>query len=77
MSRLLPKKHITLERSYLGFGAQILSLINGGESIDALWQKCNSNSNVKHSFDDFILTLDYLYSINVIQVNDEVKICLN
>lgn len=77
MSQMFPKKHITLEQSYLGFGAQLLSLINGNVSIDELWQKSNNSFIVKHNFDDLILTLDYLYSIGVIKINQEGKICLN
>lgn len=77
MSKLLPKKHITLEQSYLGFGAQVLPFIKGCVSIDELWQNCSSTSIVRHDFDDLILTLDYLYSINVININDEGKICLS
>lgn len=77
MSKLYPKKHITLEQSYLGFGAQIISLISKNITVDELWQKANANYMVKHNFDDLILTLDYLYSIDVIKINQEGKICLN
>lgn len=77
MSKLFPKKHITLEQSYLGFGAQLLSLIHDSVTVDELWQKSNANFIVKHNFDDLILTLDYLYSIDVIKINQEGKICLN
>lgn len=77
MSKLLPKKHITLEQSYLGFGAHLLLLINNSVTVDELWQQSNVNFVVKHSFDDLILTLDYLYSIDIIKINQEGKICLN
>lgn len=77
MSKLLPKKHITLEQSYLWFGAKLISLINGNISVDELWQQANKTFLVKHNFDDFILTLDYLYVINAIQIDKEGKICLN
>lgn len=77
MSKLYPKKHITLEQSYLGFGAQLLSLIDESVTVDELWQKSNTNYIVKHNFDDLILTLDYLYAIDIIKINQEGKICLN
>lgn len=77
MSKLYPKKHITLEQSYLGFGAQLLSLIDESITVDELWQKSNTNYIVKHNFDDLILTLDYLYAIDIIKINQEGKICLN
>ena len=77
MSKLFPKKHITLEQSYLGFGAQLIPLIHDSVTSDELWQQSNANFVVKHNFDDLILTLDYLYSIGVIKINHEGKICLN
>lgn len=77
MSKLFPKKHITLEQSYLGFGAQLISLINDSITIDELWQELNYKFIVKHNFNDLILTLDYLYSIDIIKINQEGKICLN
>lgn len=77
MSKLFPQKHISLEQSYMGFGAQLISLIGCGVLVDDLWQDSNNKFNVKHSFNDFILTLDYLYLIGIIKINQEGKICLS
>lgn len=76
MSKLLPKKHISSEQSYLGFGAKIISMIKEPISLEKLWHKCN-NSVVKHGYKDLILTLDYLYLVNIISVDEEGYICLN
>lgn len=80
MTSLLPKKHISFKKSYFGYGAFILKLINKKTiKIEELWKKCNSlTSDAAHSFNDFILALDFLYMINAISLNDEGEIiCLN
>lgn len=77
MNKMFPKKHISLEQSLLGFGAKILTIVKDGSTIENLWQKCNTDSIVKHSFDDLLLTLDYLYIIDAITIDKEGNICLN
>jgi hypothetical protein len=77
MNSLVPRKHISLDQSLLGFGAKIINLIDDNSTLELLWQKCNINSAVKHSFDDLVLTLDFLYLIDVIFINDKGFICLN
>ncbi len=77
MSKAFPKKHLTLEQSYLGFGAKLINIINCSEStIEDLWNKCNENGT-KHDFDDLILTLDFLFAINAISIKGGGIICLN
>lgn len=77
MKSILPKKHISLEQSYFGLGAKIISLLHDGKTVDCLWQQVNSYGRVKHSYADFILTLDYLYCLNVIKLTEEGTVCLN
>lgn len=77
MNKFLPKKHISLEASYIGFGAELIKLIVDNMTVDQLWAQCNINCVVKHSFDDLILTLDFLYTINAISISNEGLICLN
>lgn len=77
MSKLIPKKHISLEHSLIGFGSKVISLIGDSRvSLEYLWEQCNLNSTIKHSFDDLVLTLDYLFGIGVIMQNEEGLICL-
>lgn len=71
MNSLIPRKHISLDQSLLGFGAKIINLIDDSTTIESLWQNCNTDSSVKHSFDDLLLTLDFLYLIDVIFINDK------
>lgn len=74
----MPKKHISLEQSLIGFGTKIIDLIGTDTvSLEFLWQKCNLDCAVKHSFDDLVLTLDYLFAIGVVVQNEEGLLCLN
>lgn len=77
MNSIIPRKHISLDQSLLGFGAKIINLIDNDTTVESLWKRCNIDSSVKHSFDDLLLTLDFLYLIDVIFINDKGFICLN
>lgn len=69
---ILPKKHLSLPESYLGFGAYLLEQLIKPMDVDSLW-KCYSkalNSNkyqISFSFDDFILVLDFLFIVGAIK----------
>ena len=77
MSKLIPKKHVSLEHSLIGFGSKVISIIGDANvSLEYLWGQCNLNSTVKHSFDDLVLTLDYLFGIGVVIQNEEGLLCL-
>jgi hypothetical protein len=80
---ILPTKHTKLEQSFLGFGGYILKIIGIGEglSIDEIWRRYQKDFSdgiytVKQSFDNLLLTLAFLYSINTIsEIDGEVKKC--
>lgn len=70
---ILPKKHLTLDESYLGFGAFLLTLLNSSEDVDSLWEKyisafVNNKYSVKFSFDEFIIVIDFLFIIGAIRM---------
>lgn len=74
---ILPQKHIKLSESIFAMGAIILSLLEYQKSIgiDELWEKLRSkNYNDKlidnYTFDKFIISLDYLFTIGTIDVNE-------
>ena len=78
MNKLMPKKHISIEQSLLGFGGLIISLLKESNyTIEELWIQCNVDKDVKHDFDDLLLTLDYLFSIGVVTLNYEGLLCLS
>lgn len=81
---VLPKKHISFEESLFGFGAYLLSYISITISIDELWKKYlndynNCEYHIKFNFDQFIVTIDYLFAIGAIEMNEtgELKYAIN
>jgi len=77
----MPNKHINFSESLLGLGSYILQLLETPKSVDDIWNKYLSDfSNeiyfAKHSFDNFILTLIFLYSIGTIEeIQGKIKKC--
>ncbi|MGN7943098.1 ABC-three component system middle component 6 [Virgibacillus sp. 6R] len=74
---ILPQKHIKLSESIFAMGAIILSLLHNHKSIgiDELWEKLmgkNRKDKIidNYSFDKFIISLDYLFTIGVIDINE-------
>jgi len=69
---ILPTKHIKLDRSLIGIGAEILSLLDTSKTISALWidlQKRSESIDIAASisFDWFILSLDLLYALGAVE----------
>jgi hypothetical protein len=74
---ILPTKHINFSQSLLGLGAYILSQLRLPKSIDELWNiyLVDYNNKVylsKHSFDNLVMTLIFLYTIGSITEKDGV-----
>jgi len=74
---ILPTKHINFSRSLLGLGAYILSQLDSPKSVDNLWGHYQEDYKnkiylAKHSFDNLIMTLIFLYSIGSITQKDGV-----
>ena len=68
---ILPTKHINFSKSLLGFGGYILSLLETAKSIDGLWEQYQKDYKRKkypgkHTFDNLILTLIFLYTAGCI-----------
>ena len=77
---ILPKKQLSLNESFLGFGAFLLPQLSAPISIDDLWayykdSYTNKKYSVKFSFDQFVMALDYLYIIGAIQLNEGGLLC--
>lgn len=69
---ILPKKQLSISESIFGFGAFLLQYLEKPISTDELWEQykdsyANKKYAVKFSFDQFIMTLDYLYMIGAIK----------
>lgn len=76
---ILPNKHITVSESLLGFGAILLNHIRSSIHVDDLWVKFESLDQdtgfaAPQSFDNFILTLDLLFMIGLIELESDGKV---
>lgn len=77
---ILPKKHLSINESFFGFGGFLLQKLNTPVSVDELWEfykdsYSNKKYPVKFSFDQFIMTLDYLFIIGAIRKNEGGLLC--
>ena len=78
---ILPEKHIRLAESFLGLGGVILKFLVNPKSVDVLWvefEKVNNSGYFPayHSFDNFILALDYLFMIGAVELDNEGRLYL-
>lgn len=77
---IMPKKHISLSESYIGFGAFILKTLSKPMTVDKCWSEIYKKYIIKgllskkHSFDSLILTLDLLFALNIVDINDRGEI---
>ncbi|QNO13314.1 hypothetical protein HYG86_00230 [Alkalicella caledoniensis] len=72
---IVPTKHTHFSESLLGFGAYLLGKVDSIKSIDSLWNEYQNDLSksqyvAKHSFDNLLLTLVFLYSIGVVEEKD-------
>ncbi|MEI2358992.1 ABC-three component system middle component 6 [Priestia megaterium] len=74
---ILPNKYITLNNSLLGIGSVILASLNKPSHVSFLWEKITSNK-YRISFDKFILALDFLFVLGLINVtNNNIERVIN
>jgi hypothetical protein len=66
---ILPTKQVTVSRSLLGVGATLLSALDGKYTVSRFWEKARGIPAVG-SFQRFVLTLDLLYAIGAIVIED-------
>jgi hypothetical protein len=74
---LLPTKHTSIEKSLLGFGGYLIKIIEDGATVDSLWQKYikdykDETYPAKHSFDNMLRTLLFLFSVGIIEEKEGV-----
>ncbi len=74
---ILPTKHTNMAQSLLGLGSYVLKQLESPASVDALWHKYQADYRdgrylAKQSFDNLLLTLIFLYSIEAIDEQEGV-----
>lgn len=65
---IIPKKHIKLNESIVGISGILITLINGVCNIDDLFIDLKKDKRIPKyiSFDDFLIIVNFLYTINLI-----------
>ncbi len=66
---IMPNKYIKEEDTLLGASAVIFENMTKKQSISELWDKVHDDGSV-YNFERFILSLDLLYMLNMIDLNN-------
>lgn len=68
---ILPTKHLGLNKSLLGVGADVLRILDQPMSVSRLWDELKQSraglESHRISFDWFILTLDLLFVVGAVE----------
>lgn len=72
---IIPTKHTNFSESLIGFGSYILNKIEQTTTVDELWNGYLTDYKdkkypAKHSFDNLLLTLTFLYSLGILEKVD-------
>ena len=68
---ILPTKHLPLDRSLVGVGADVLSLLDKPKTVSKLWlefQVLSEEKKSRRTFDWFTLTISMLYTIGAVEM---------
>ncbi|MBF0102348.1 MAG: hypothetical protein HQK77_15710 [Desulfobacterales bacterium] len=68
---VIPTKHTNFSESLLGFGYYVLTQLQSPVSVDDLWKQYQIDYKsekyfARHSFDNLLLTIVFLYSIGAV-----------
>jgi hypothetical protein len=66
---ILPTKHVSLDKSLLGAGACVLSILSEPMTPTGIWEKAKHAAEIG-TYGRFLLTLDFLYAIRAIDLAD-------
>lgn len=67
---ILPDKNITLSNSLIGLGSKIIIELNTPQTVSSLWEKVRKRYLEIRTFERFVLTLDLLYAMGLIEVEN-------
>ena len=73
---ILPSRHIKNCESLIGLASIVMKLISDSISLEKLWadfQKINNSPEcpTNHSFDNFILSIDLLFLLEKVKLNED------
>lgn len=67
---ILPTKYLNSDETLLGVGNFIIKNVSSNVSLSTLWERVKKNENV-YSFERFLLALDMLFIIGIIDLDNE------
>ncbi|RJQ15081.1 MAG: hypothetical protein C4560_11010 [Nitrospiraceae bacterium] len=67
---ILPDKNITLANSLIGLGSKIIVELSTPQTVSSLWEKVRKKYLEIRTFERFVLTLDLLYIMGLIELED-------
>ena len=67
---ILPDKNITLSNSLIGLGSKIIIELNTPQTVSSLWEKVRRKYLEIRTFERFVLSLDLLYAIGLVEVDN-------
>lgn len=72
---ILPTKHIRISESLIGLGGYLLKFLKEPMTVDHLWLKFEKENNKKfpayHNFDNVVLSLNLLFLMGIIDINEK------
>lgn len=71
---ILPAKHIAAERSIMGIGAEILSVLENPKTVSETWiavRRLRSDLDLPLTFDWFVMALSWLYAVSAVRLEDD------
>lgn len=71
---ILPGKHLKYDRSLISIGGDIISIMHGKHTVSEIWERTRSNRSPQASplsYDWFILSLSFLYTIGAIEYEQD------
>ena len=66
---IYPDKTIELKYTLLGVGSMVLSELDSPQTTSSLWERVKTHEETG-TFEKFILTLDFLYLLGLIRMNE-------
>ena len=74
---IMPNKYVQEDKALIGSGAILLSRLTSGQKLSDLWDNIKNSTHI-NNFERFILTLDLLYLLGLVEFenNTIVKVAL-
>jgi hypothetical protein len=69
---ILPTKHLPSERALLTIGGTLLQRLTRPHTVSSLWEAVSGpkNSDIRLSYDAFVMSLDLLFVMGAIDMHD-------